>query len=325
MVKLAKKKTKTAPRRRSQPKNTQKTPVPQYLIAHTDPFRESALGVKVPDQNTAASGTAVSYGRATATTDATYGGWVGAFRYHPKGTSVSATGVATANTWTWQASFAGLNAATNLSSLSSQYGAIRCVGWGIHISCRQSDANAEGTVHIAHVPDVLNGSTWELPTSVAQMQSCGGYKNIRVSQLAKTSTTEVGRFTDQTAFRYIDPGLSDYAAPNIFPTSGWCTIVVFIEGAKTNSAVLEIDTVHHWEGLQSQGQGINPITAAAPFSPSVIAAVTHVSETISAARKIVDPDGDSSFWKDVKHYFATGLAIANGVRQGIELLAPVFV
>lgn len=333
MVKLAKKNKKSAKQKvnpaasNSSGKKSKEArrSLPQYVVAHTNPFHEGALGVKIPDQNSAPSGTAVSYNRISATIDNAYGGWVSAFRYHPMGYLVAASGVTSTTSFSWQAAFGGRTPLVNQSALASQYGAVRTAAWGIQLSCRQSLNNAQGTVHIAQIPDILNGSTWEYPTSVAQMQACGGYKNIKLSQLCDKPHTEVGKFTDFTAFRYVDPGSADTGAPGVFPVTGWTTIVVFVEGASLSTTVLEIDTIHHFEGLQSQGQGINPITQSAPFSPSLIAAVSYVADTISTGKQIVDPDSDSKFWGDVRSAFTTGLSIANGVASGLEMLAPIFI
>lgn len=329
MVKSASKRGQRKPAQKQRktkkvvPYNSQK-PIPQFVAANCDPFNEQVRGVKVPDQNSASSVAAFSLDRITIPADGTYGGAFRAFRYHPKNAVVGATSMASTTTWNPTGAFLGGSDVSNKTSLAQGYAALRCAAWGIRINCRQSATTAQGVVHICQVPEVLDGTTWSFPTSVSQMQTCGGYKRFDVSALTMKTHTEVGKFTDMTAFRYIDPNTADTSAPGIFSTTGWTSIIIAIEGATAGANVLDVDFIHHWEALPGPGAPVIPPSTAMAYSPAVLASTSFVQEHLSSANVINDVVSSKAFWADVYDLFNTGIAIANGVASGLEYVAPLF-
>lgn len=329
MVKSASKRGQRKPAQKQRktkkvvPYNSQK-PIPQFVAANCDPFNEQVRGVKVPDQNSASSVAAFSLDRITIPADGTYGGAFRAFRYHPKNAVVGATSMASATTWNPTGAFLGGSAVSNTTALAQGYAALRCAAWGIRLNCRQSATTAQGVVHICQVPEVLDGATWSFPTSVSQMQTCGGYKRFDVAALTMKTHTEVGKFTDMTAFRYIDPNTADTSAPGIFSTTGWTSIIIAVEGATAGANVLDVDFIHHWEALPGPGAPVIPPSTAMAYSPAVLASTSFVQEHLSSANVINDVVSSKAFWADVYDLFNTGIAIANGVASGLEYVAPLF-
>lgn len=302
--------------------------IPQFTLANLNPFSDKVLGCKVPDQSTMPSSVAVSVDRTTMSSDATYGGSVRAFRYHPRSVSVGAGAMASTTTWTWLASFGGATTTNNIGSLASSFGALRCVAWGLKLRCRLSDTNAQGALHICYVPENLNAgvTTWQFPTSVSAMSGLAGYKCIPLADLRTGEHTAPGLFTDETAFRYLDPATADQGTgTTIFPLTGWSTILIAVEGLATGSAqaAIDVDIIHHWECLPGTLAAITPLSPAAPNSPAIIAGTKYAAQNELSKEGIRDT-GEPSFFADVVSAFQTGIAIANGAEQMWQMLSPVF-
>jgi hypothetical protein len=327
MPKMAEKPIAAKKKKEHQAGEKKKGLLPAFVMANINPFDDKVLGVKVPDSSTMPSGTAYSFDRVTLSTDATYGGAVMAFRYHPKAYRVGASGMATASTWTWVASFGNSASVSNLTGLTGNFTAVRTVAWGLKIRSRVNANIAQGAVHICYVPENFNAgvSTWNYPLSISAMSSLPGYKAINLQDLLTNEHTAPGLFTDETAFRYMDPATFEMTTPTtMFPTSGWATILVAIEGLATGSSVaaVDIDVVHHYEALPGPTASVVPLTPAAPHSPAVLAGAKYAASNEVSKEGIRDT-GSPGFFNDVVKAFEQGIMIANGARQIYSLLSPI--
>lgn len=307
---------------RSKKSKGKKQSIPRFTLAQVDPFNQKAFGVKIPDDNTADSCTAFSRSDVTLVTGATNG--VGAvFRGNPFPFQVTPT-AASQTTWTWGAAFSGGTTASNQSNLASSFAAIRTAAFGIQISTRLSYTAAAGIVHIALLPEMLNLTTWDLPTSTTALGYAPFHLKIPLAELVENGYTITSKYTDAMAFRYIDPGVSDLNGstpyPNSNPTSGWNVIMVWVEGAPASSTVLDIEYIAHYECLPpatAVSGGVITTTPAQPHSPATLAATHYVNDNTSPANQ-TRLDGNTDFvdWRDI---WETGVQIATGVGHAAEL------
>lgn len=306
-----------------------KASLPQFTIAQVDAFCPEAFGVKVPDDATAPS--CVAFSRDEVSLNTTAAGGIGiAFRYNPVATVVFPATVSS-STWTWPAAFGNSAAVSNSAALQSNFNALRTVAHGVKITTRQSAFNASGFVHVALVADSgTNQTTWSYPTSISAMEYAPYYRRIPIADLIEDEVLVMNKYTDHTAFRYIDPNHGDNNSTFLttglgtaydygFPTSGWMAILVWVEGPASITSAVDVEYIHHYECLTQSNAGIIAITKAAPCSPAILAATSYVvehSEPISATRE--DEDNIGPFWRDVSTLFTTGLRVANGVVSGVK-------
>lgn len=302
--------------------------MPQFVVATTDAFAEEAKGVKVPDENTSASGAAWSQDLTGLSTDATYGISVQTFRYHPGASRIAGIAASTSS-WTWPSAFSGSGPVSNQSTLATTYAALRTAAWGIKITSRAAPGTLSGNVHVCLVPDVLAGSTWQYPTTINAMTGCQGYKRYPLSALVEGEIKVNGKFTDITAFRYMDPNSVDYSpttgSGRIMATTGWLTILVMIEGDVSKTNLVDVAVIRHYEGIigSNASAGVISPSPAIPHSPAVMAAAKFASESLDMVRIVDQTVNDKSFWNEVLDAFKTGISIANGVTTGLSYLAPI--
>jgi len=321
-----KKSSKTAnkrvPKRKSANKTSRKA-LPLFTVAQLDPFNEAVKGIKVPDESTAPSYTAMSREVKTMGTDGTYGNGITVFRYHPKVSTVGAN-IGAGNTWSYVASFGSSGSVGNQSTLSSTFGAMRCVAWGLRVTSRLAASTAAGMVHVCEVAEQLDGSTWTYPTSLASMALMPGYKKVPIADLVHDQLLVPGRITDATAFRYINPGTPDVPTDSSVPTSGWTAILVYIESGASVTNAIDVDVVHHWEALPTGNS--TPVfapTDATPYSPAALAATKYVVEKSNMVRVVSETMNDKGFWNEVANTFQAGISIATGLYNGMELLGAL--
>lgn len=292
--------------------------IPRFVLAQANPFHDDAFGAKVPDDSTASSCTAFSRNDILLSTGATNG--VGAvFRAGPFPFQVNPTSTGS-QTWTWLASKAGGLNVGNQAALASTFAALRPVAFGIQLSTRLSYTAASGIVHVAIIPEMLNGSTWEYPVNTTEMGYAPFHQSFPLAELVENSISVSSKFTDKTAFRYIDPGVTDVATyTNALPSSGWCAIQVWVEGAPASSAVLDVEYICHYEALTpaaSASGGVITPSPAAPHSPAVMAAASYLNENLSPISYTKGDSMDHVNWGSI---WNAGLAIANGVGKVAEL------
>lgn len=299
--------------------------MPQFTMAQIDPFAEESFGTKVPDDSTAPTATAFSRNLLPITVTTANPGMGQLFRYHPANWAVNPTGV-TGTTWTWGTAYAGATVTSNIGALKANYTALKTVAWGLKISCRQNYAVATGMVHIAHVPDVIDGSTWSYPTSVSALEYAPYYRRIPVADLIQDDVIVNGRFTDATAFRFIDPAIGDAGSGTLaqanFPTPGWLGIMVWYEGNTTIADAIDIEYLAHYEGLPQTTSGTSGVIAAtkcSPYSPTVLAATSFVGENTEPIRVTSECNENSpEFWATIEGVYNRGIQIANGVKSALR-------
>jgi len=310
------KKKKTIPRR----------VLPLFAAAQLSPFDEGVKGIKVPDQATAPSFTALSRDLTGFTTDATYGVSGSVFRYHPTNFRVGVT-AASSSSWSFTAAFGNAVNTTNLSSLTASFAALRPVAWGVRLTSRLATTTASGNVHICLVPDLVDGTTWTYPTTLSAMESCVGYRRIPVAELCTNEVVIASKFTDGSAFTYIDPAKADTGAPGIAPASGWMAIMVIVEGPVSTTNIIDTDAIHHWEALAGTGSamGVFSPSEAAPSSPAAMAATKYLIDKASPVRIVSDVVNDEGFWRAAADTFSAGVKIATGLYNGMELLGALVI
>lgn len=293
--------------------------IPRFVLAQTDPFNQNSFDAKVPDTNTASSCTAFSRNDYSIGTGATLGaGRV--FRPGLYKNSVSLT-PASQTGWTYDGTFTGATDASNVSSVASTFASYRTVAFGISISTRLSYTEAKGIVHIALIPDMLNNTTWDFPVNTSQIGYSFFHKKITLAELLDEPVTVTSKFTDMTAFRYLDANVSDIGSyTHANPSSGWCSILVWVEGGPASATVLDIEQITHIEALPPATNGSGGIivpSAATPHSPATLAAVSYMNEHISPVQHQHSDDRSKEVnWARI---WKTGVDIANGVGKAAEL------
>jgi hypothetical protein len=300
--------------------------LPQFIIASIDPFCEQAFGCKVPDQATMPSAVAFSRDLVPISIGATFAGAGYVFRFDSNAGFVPL--VPTSST-SWTApTYASATSTSNAAALSANYGLIRTVAFGIKLETRQSAFNAGGFLHIALVPEQLEGSTTFIyPTSVNGMEYAPSYKRIPIADLIEDEITVAGKYSDPgTAFRYLAPNFSDVSSPYTpgFPSSGWSAIMVWVEAPGLSLAnAVDVEILHHYEAmtLATGVQGIIDITPAAPHSPSIMAAASFVSDRVDPIQvNREDEENKSTFWTRAMKLFPIGVKIASGI---FPILTPL--
>jgi hypothetical protein len=221
---------------------------------------------------------------------------------------------------------------SNAAALNANYNLLRTVAFGIKIETRQSAFNAAGFLHIALVPEQLEGSTnFAYPTSVSGMEYAPYYRRIPIADLIEDEITVCGKYTDPgTAFRYFAPSFSDVNTPypSAFNASGWSGIMVWVEAPGLSiQNVVDVELIHHYEGLvqNSANGGVIEITRAAPHSPAIMAATSYITdrvEPIQANRE--DEENTGSFWSYAGKLFPIALKVATGVFPVLSPLNSLF-
>lgn len=259
-----------------------------FALAQVNPFLDCAFGGRIPDPNTMPSETFYQLERNGCQADTTYG--CGARAYSPNvavyGHSTSTT--ASQTSWTWNATFGGTFATSDITDIRAHYTAARCVSHGVKIMSPENANVAQGYLHVCVYPAsrFTGVTTWSEPTSVAQMMKCPSYRRFTLQSLIHTPVIVPNKFLDPTAFGYksvADDNTSVVATSGVSPfTNGWGTIVVAIEGGITGGNATKVDVEHiaHWEGLKLiSATNTNDNISAAPADFSALGAASATSAT----------------------------------------------
>jgi len=293
--------------------------LPQFTVAQVDPFAPEAFGCKVPDMSTMPS--ACAFSRAVFSLSTTTVAGVGT-AIRPR-ISYSIPNVpVTSTSWTWPTAFSGTTNQPNTLALQNAYTALRPVASGVRLSCRQAYTAASGLLHIAIIPDMLNGTTWSYPTTTAQMTEAPYYRQVPLADLIEDDIIITNKFTDETGWAYLDPNTPDTPGSNNLPASGWSVILIWLEGSASTANAIDIEQIVHWEGLvgPTGNAGIISATKALPYSPALLAATQHVVEYSEPVKVVKDSQEDTSnFWDDICSIFDTGVKIANGVATVLAM------
>lgn len=243
----------------------------RFKLAQANPFHPEAVGVKYPDANSTPSCSIQCADTITLVTNAS-GGTTKGFRPVITGSWVDDSGTMLS----WSAAFGGMQDSSRKSSITSNFNQIRPVAHGIRLTSALSPNSVTGFVHVSlHQPNMFNQTTWDFPTSVAQMCNAVTYKKIPLAVLCTKALTFVNRTVDFSSERYFDPS-SDLTATGTdltFQNTGWGVIIVAIEGAPASQSVVQVEQLVHYEAIPLKS-GVADASPAARFSPTVIADTT---------------------------------------------------
>lgn len=304
-----------------------------YLAALLAPFSSRAYGARVPDDVDIPTCTASIKGFGSVSTDsAGVQGFI--LRYHPNTCYAYANTSTTAGVISNWAVEGPLNSA-GLSSLCAIAGAVRTVGFGVRCQALMPPSTITGNLHVCLVPDIYTGSSnpYALPTGstqnmVAAMQSQVYYQKIPLASLTMNDMLITGRITDYSGTKFYAPNLGDFNTSSnsnaVLTTSGWMTLVVYVEGANASSKVIEFDTVHHFEYLPSVGtNGLDLQSEQSPVSPAIYNGVKVAARsvppitTVASGTELAD---NPSWWSNAVKQMNLG-AIAS---SGLDLLTGNF-
>lgn len=291
--------TMRAPRRRMTSRTKTKqpctcpgelSPTAKFALAQLDPFEPRALGAKVPDSNSIPSLANADTDQVAIPTVASQ--TIRAMAFWPTytdATLLSGYTTAAPNTLDWDtAVVAGYTSAVlgnrrNQTNVVDAVEGIRPVAHAIRISSSLASTTATGFIHVGLATEsrysTANGTTWELPNSVAQMTGLAYYKRFTVSSLTQSPITVINKWIDDTAFRYNLPNSRNGPTTSVgnhgtFEFGGsWGQLVVFLEGVPASqSAVVSVEHILLSEMIPKKNSFILGTTAA-PNSPATMGAV----------------------------------------------------
>jgi len=257
------------------------TPGAKFAMAQIDPFDSVCMGAKIPDSNTMPSlstldveNVAMRVPTATANCEAI------AFRPQYKWGTIQGKGTAGGSVVDWGTTFA-TNAIdrTKAATYASSIELTRPVSHGVRLSCPLAPTTVTGFVHIALANEaIVPGTTWEYPTTLADIAGMAYYRRITLASLTQSPLTIVNKWLDDTAFRYSNPvgvvsNPGTAGAAYLHTDYGWATIIVIVEGAPAGVSSLSAEHLLLSEGLP-QKTAFLVGTSAAPNSPGTLAAVS---------------------------------------------------
>lgn len=252
-----------------------------FTLAHVNPFDRKCFDCRVPDQSTAPSSAFFLYD----TLEMVSGGVNSVpYIFSPWNTKY-AVGMNTTSPTGWAAPadfVTNLQNYAKLSSMQSQYTLVRPVAHGLRLSCPLSPQTVTGYTHVCLYPISNYGdTTWQVPTSISQMQDCPFYQRFTNAQLIANPITIVNKYSDEAAFRYRDT--NDSGTPVLTGTEyrnfGWMMIVVVVTGAPAATA-LAVENIVHMEGQALSGNLSGDLTSE-QWRPSVMAATSEYAANVS--------------------------------------------
>jgi len=303
-----------APARRTRKGTTSKcvcpaelTPSTKFLMAQIDPFDAQCQGAKIPDSNNMPSVANTSVELVPMSTGATASNLIAtAFRPSFRNASVVMT---TGSPLVNPAAFGGGVNRQNSAAYNAAVEVTRTVAHAIRLSSSLAPTTASGFVHIGlSVESIFNTTTWQFPTTVAQMSGLQYYKRVTLASLTQAPITIINKWIDDTGFRYSHPesDLTTAATNTTFQTDGgWSAIYVLVEGAPINSTVLSAEHILLTEFLPDKN-GVLIGTSAASNSPEVLAAAGELSTRVEPFHTEAEQEG----------YIQRGV---NAVAQGAAL------
>jgi len=255
------------------------TPGAKFVLAQLDPFDPQSLGAKIPDSNTMPSiaNSDVDIVNIATTATATHLNGA-AFRPAYTWGVIAGTGGATLG---WGAAWA-----TNASNRSKRAAYItameltRPVAHAVRISSPTAPTAATGFVHIGLATETqFAESTWQFPTTLAEMSGLQYYKRVTLASLTQSPLTIINKWIDDTGFRYsatASTGVENSTSSSFQTDQSWGVIVVMVEGAPVSSTVLSCEHVLLSEGIPKK-DGVIIGTQAAANSPQTLSAVSTLS------------------------------------------------
>nr|WAE43224.1 MAG: capsid protein [Cressdnaviricota sp.] len=257
----------------------------KFLAAQVNPFDASVDGVKIPDSNTVQS-TPVKIedqwnGAATDANGLT------AIAFMPTLVNNRVNCVAnTASSWTWSAAFGGGTDSSKKQSMIDNYDLFRACSHGVRVTCSAAPTTITGNLHVAIATTSNFGqTTWTFPTNIADLSNCVGYRKFPLAMLTQQGVTVVNKFLDCTMTQYMSCSSDGYSATgtdNTKQTNGWAAVMIVVEGAPNNTAVLSITEVSHLEAIPKVA-AIDTSTPAAPYNVETLQETSRLAGGISPA------------------------------------------
>jgi len=256
----------------------------RFELAQLNPFDRRVIGAKIPDANTQPSDTYYAEDRIVFTYPAT--DLAIAKGFFPNTTALWTDSVnGTSSAWTWP-SMSVSNAAAVSSDAVNNFVLQRPVGHGVRLSCPNAPLSVTGFVHIGIYPLTdFNRSGWDLPVNLSQMSNLSWYRRFTLSSLTQKSVTVVNKFLDLTAQRYSDPA-SDLMATggdvSFHTGTGWCAIIIAVEGAQVNTNCLSVESLVHFEAIPKiSSTNTGGSSPAANFNVQEMEGVSRMAATSS--------------------------------------------
>jgi len=253
----------------------------KYVQSQIDPFDENVDGVKIPDANSMPSNTlkAEDYFSPPLSAGESCRGWaINSTLYN---LLVNPGAGSAGTTWSWAGAYGNGSFSSKLVQYRNENSSGRPVAQGVRLTCGLAPTTLTGFVHVAlYVTSVYNQSTWDLPTSIAEMANLPGYKRMPLSRLTSEGLVIVNKPLDSTSQRYID---ADAQTTQISATqmefhipNQWATIMVAVDGAPLGSTPLAFEIVTHYESIPRPTSVISA-TPAAAYSPAALGAASGVN------------------------------------------------
>lgn len=306
---------------------------PPAFYANVNPFNQSAYGAKYPDDCTYPSVPYQARSTALAAGDATYFLNTNVYRYHPVTHRVGATS-ASASSWAFTAARGNTADIDSLSTLTNAFGLTRTIGFGVRISAQQNYASISGFCHMCVVPDIISGTVWNYPTTIAAMQSYTTYNKFSMADILQNPVIFSSQFYGPNAREYRDPSLRDNdttAVTFVRNSTGWGAIVVALTGISAAAGdAISLEYIAHLECLPKvlQAAGQLPIQSTpSPSQPFVMAALTTTVPHTPVAFHEIEAKGQEVI-QTLQKAWNLGVAVARAITPVAEgafaLMSAVF-
>jgi len=267
------------------------TPGDKFVMLQGDPFDTKYFGAKIPDSSTLPSiATPIQYNLTLTSASGTQPNWASAFAFYPavRGVNWAATGTSP-SAWTWVG--ASSSSAPQTTSFTTQFESFRPTAHSIRLSCPFAPSSTTGFVHIAIATETSftsvgagSSNVLQLASSLTEMSGYTFYKRVTLASLTQSPITLINKWTDETAFRYQNPYISEQtdatgAGLTFHIPYSWGTLLVAVEGASASTtpgsiSPLTAEVILHSECIPDKSSTLIGSTAAA-YNSGVLNAVSH--------------------------------------------------
>lgn len=154
-----------------------------------------------------------------------------------------------------------------ITSMMANYLDVRTVACSARIQCTQAALNAQGFIHLACVPEDMQGSTiasWSYPSSFSAMERAPFYQKVPLASLINNSATIALPIMDEGAWRYRNCNLLPSAVGSNF--------------LQVNSTASTLPVQVTQTGLNSNSTGQFTITFAYAFSTAPVVVANYVGQ-----------------------------------------------
>lgn len=243
--------------------NTSTVKPTKYTLSKVNPFLPECNGVKVPDNFTYPTATAILRNVYGISTNAT-GFGVKLFTPNLANNAYDCNSISAAGAITWAGGVS--RAAVQASAFRDLSTLYRPVSWGLRITTDLSLMDSSGHVWVAHVPYYAAGNIpyYEAPTDESEISSMPTAVKYSLSELAEEPVVVSGRQFDSGSFRFRTPYETDEKTPTsvaVESSTGWCQIIVYVSNAPANSGSVNIEHLMHVEYLQDNNAAYNFVDA----------------------------------------------------------------